>query len=122
MEGLKWAHIWYLEILKAKVEYYLYFLLKHLYTQQLERGIGFPIKWFLGVLGVNTYIGIGVMILLGLLGFIIGTFKVPDSGALKVTRLVGGENIDDVILRYIKFKQKKNRIYITKEEDITDGE
>ena len=88
----------------------------------MERGIGFPIKWFLGVLGVNTYIGIGVMILLGLLGFIIGTFKVPDSGALKVTRLVGGENIDDVILRYIKFKQKKNRIYITKEEDITDGE
>lgn len=62
------------------------------------------------------------MILLGLLGFIIGTFKVPDSGALKVTRLVGGENIDDVILRYIKFKQKKNKIYITKEEDITDGE
>ncbi len=46
----------------------------------------------------------------------------PDSGALKVTRLVGGENIDDVILRYIKFKQKKNKIYITKEEDIIDGE
>ena len=106
----------------ARVEYYLYFLLKHLYTLQLEHGIGIPIKWFLGSLGVNTYIGIGIIILLGLLGFIIGTFKVPDSGALKVTRLVGGENIDDVILRYIKFKQKKNKIYITKEEDMIDGE
>lgn len=61
------------------------------------------------------YIMIG---LLALVGFICGTFKVPDSGAFKVTRLVGGENIDDVILRYIKFKQKKNRIYITKEEEI----
>ena len=45
----------------------------------------------------------------------------PDSGAFKVTRLVGGENIDDIILRYIKFKKKKNRIYITKEEEIKNG-
>jgi hypothetical protein len=35
-----------------------------------------------------------------------------------VTRLVGGEKIDDVILRYIRFKRKKNKIYITKEEDV----
>ncbi len=55
---------------------------------------------------------------LALIGFIIGTFKIPDSEVLKVTRLVGGENIDDIILRFIRFKKKKNRIYITKEEEI----
>lgn len=53
-----------------------------------------------------------------LIGFIIGTFKIPNAEGFKFTRLVGGEKIDDVILRYIKFKKKKNKIYITKEEDL----
>lgn len=64
--------------------------------------------------------GFGIIALFGIIGFSIGTFKIPDSGAFQVTRLVGGENIDDVILRYIKFRKKKNKIYITKEEDTKD--
>ena len=56
------------------------------------------------------------MAVLGLLGFLIGTIKVPNSEKFKVTRTVGGENLDDIILRYIKFRKKKNKIYITKEE------
>lgn len=63
-------------------------------------------------------IGYVVMGLFALTGFILGTFKIPDSTATKLTRLVGGENIDDIILRYIRFKQKKNKIYITKEEEM----
>ena len=70
------------------------------------------------LLSPTGYIFIGVF---ALIGFICGTFKIPDSGAFKITRLVGGENIDDIILRYIKFRQKKNRIYITKEEEINNG-
>lgn len=66
-------------------------------------------------MAIVGYVFIG---LFALTGFICGTFKVPDSSAFKVTRLVGGENIDDIILRYIKFRQKKNRIYITKEEEV----
>lgn len=78
--------------------------------------IGLPFYWLLKILGM-VYIGYGIIGFLGLLGFICGTFKIPDSSALKVTRLVGGENIDDIVLRYIKFKKKKNKIYITKEEE-----
>lgn len=63
------------------------------------------------------YVGLGTIGVFGIIGFSIGTFKIPDSSAFQVTRLVGGENIDDVILRYIKFRKKKNKIYITKEED-----
>ena len=49
-------------------------------------------------------------------------FKIPNSEAFKLTRLVGGENIDDIILRYIKFKRRKNKIYITKDEgEINNG-
>lgn len=83
-------------------------------------GVGLVFNWIFKTIGMSKvgYIFIGI---LALVGFVCGTFKIPDSSALKVTRLVGGENIDDVILRYIKFRQKKNRIYITKEEEINNG-
>ncbi len=77
-------------------------------------GIGLPFYYLFRMLGMNM-VGIFIIAFLGLIGFIIGTFKVPNSDGFKVTRLVGGENIDDIILRYIKFKRKKNKIYITKE-------
>lgn len=66
------------------------------------------IKW--------TYVGIGVAVLFAAIGFSIGTFKVPESGTFEVTRKAGGANIDEVILRYIKFKQKKKRIYLYAKE------
>lgn len=79
--------------------------------------IGMPFYYLFKLLNINM-VGLIIVAVLALLGFCIGTFKIPDSEGLKITRLVGGENIDDVILRYIKFKKKKNKIYITKEEEI----
>lgn len=79
--------------------------------------IGMPFYYIFKFLGHET-IGAIIAIIFALVGFIIGTFKIPNSNGFKVTRLVGGENIDDIILRYIKFKRKKNKIYVTKEEDI----
>ena len=80
--------------------------------------IGVPFYWIFGLFNfkiVNP--GIFIIVVLGLLGFIIGTVKIPNADRFKVTRLVGGENIDDIILRYIKFRRQKNRIYVTKEEE-----
>lgn len=79
--------------------------------------IGMPFYYLFKFLKMNT-VGAIIVAILALLGFCIGTFKIPDSDGLKITRLVGGENIDDIILRYIKFKRKKNKIYVTKEEEI----
>lgn len=79
-------------------------------------GISIPIYFICKSLGAQ-YIGFGIVILFGLLGFLCGTFKIPNSEAFKFTRLVGGESIDDIVLRYIKFKKNKNKIYITKEEE-----
>ena len=79
--------------------------------------IGMPFYYLFKLMKMNV-VGIVIVALLALIGFSIGTFKIPNSEGFKVTRLVGGENIDDVILRYIKFKKKKNKIYITKEEEI----
>jgi len=63
-----------------------------------------------------TYVGIGFAIGFAAIGFSIGTFKVPDTNGFEVTRKAGGANIDEVILRYIRFKQKKNRIYLYAKE------
>ncbi len=61
-------------------------------------------------------IGFIIMGIFGLIGFIIGTFKVPDTNAFYITKKTGGENIDDVIKRAIKFKMQKNKIYVNTEK------
>lgn len=81
--------------------------------------IGYIIYWILSKIMLGT-IGIILMAFLTLAGFLIGTLKVPNSQAFKITRIAGGENLDDIILRYIKFKRKKNKIYVTKEEEIVN--
>ena len=69
-----------------------------------------------------TTIGLIVTVIFGAIGFAIGTFKIPESSVFKFTKLTGGEKIDDIILRWIKFKKKGNRIYIYKEEEGTKDE
>lgn len=56
------------------------------------------------------------MAVFALIGFAIGTFKVPNISFLEFTKTTGGEQIDDVIIRAIKFKMKKKRVYLYKED------
>ena len=76
---------------------------------------GLPLYLIFSLLSMNI-VGLICIAIFGLVGFIIGTFKVADSTNLKITQKTGGENIDDVIRRAIKFKMQKNRIYVYKEE------
>ena len=50
-------------------------------------------------------------IIFGIFGFVISSLKIPDSNNFEITRKAGGEYIDQIILRFIKFKMKKNKIY-----------
>jgi len=74
-------------------------------------GIGFVIYIILSLLKLSM-IGLIVIAIFGIIGFIIGTFKMPETNAFEITRKTGGENIDDVIKRAIKFKSNKNKIYV----------
>ena len=67
-------------------------------------------------LSIVGWIMLGIF---ALIGFSIGTFKMPNAKGMEITKKTGGEKIDEIILRYIKFKKKKNRIYIyeRKKED-----
>ena len=67
---------------------------------------------------INLWVvGIISLAICALLGFLIGTFKVPSIASLKFTKKVGGEKIDDIIKRAIMFKRKGKKIYIYTKED-----
>ncbi len=61
-------------------------------------------------------VGIAITVIFALIGFVIGTVKVPNIEKFEFSRKTGGENIDDVIKRAIKFKTKGKKIYVYEEE------
>ena len=84
-------------------------------------GIGLIFYFILNILGFSM-IGIIITLILGAIGFAIGTLKVPETNAFEITKKTGGENIDNVILRWIKFKRRGNKIYVYKDEDLNQKE
>ena len=78
------------------------------------------IFYFIFRLMKMTVVGIVITLIFALIGFCIGTFKMPDTKRFSLTQKTGGEKIDDVIMRYIRFKQKKNRIYVSIKEEPKD--
>ena len=39
-------------------------------------------------------------------------FKIPDTNGFEITRKAGGENIDEIIMRAIKFKKQGKKLYL----------
>ena len=67
------------------------------------------------------FVGIIIVATLGLIGFIIGTFKIPNSENFSFTKKTGGENIDDIIKRAFMFKKNKRiYLYTIEEKEITE--
>ena len=79
--------------------------------------VGFVLCYLiLSALGLKTAGLIG-MACFALIGFVIGTLKMPNIEKFEFTKKTGGENIDDVIKRAIKFKLKGKKIYVYREEE-----
>lgn len=97
------------------------FSTKALIYTSVGAGIGLIFYFIFKILGFSM-IGLMITLFFGLIGFVIGTLKVPESTAFEITKKTGGENIDDVILRWIKFKKNGNKVYIYKAEEETKDE
>ena len=67
-----------------------------------------------------TIVGLISIVIFAFLGFAIGTFKIPENANIEFLRKVGGESIDTIFLRWLKFKRNNKRIYIYKEEEYED--
>ena len=93
------------------------FSTKSLITTSIGGAVGL-IFYFIFKAFNLTIVGIVITLIFALIGYTIGMFKIPDTNGLEITRKAGGENIDDIIMRYIKFKKNNKKLYVyTKEED-----
>lgn len=77
-------------------------------------GVGLLFYFIFSMVNLKM-VGIIITVLFALIGFAIGTFKMPEISGLGFTKKVGGENIDDIIKRAIMFKTKGSKIYVYKE-------
>lgn len=95
------------------------FSIKSLITTAIGAGIGALFLFLFSALALKT-VGIVIMAVFAIIGYIIGAVKIPTIVSIPVTKKIGGESISEIIIRYIKFK-KKRKIYTyyesnTKEE------
>ncbi len=105
---------------KGEGRFFYIFTTKALIATVVIGGLAFLIFRLIGeLIGFKTLGLIGGLIF-GALGFSITSFKIPDSNNFEITRKAGGEYIDKIIIRYIKFKMKKNRIYTFFTEEKND--
>ena len=91
------------------------FSTKSLIYTVVAGGVGL-LFYFIFKLFNMTMVGIVIVALFALIGFGIGTLKVPEIAKFEFSKKTGGENIDDVIKRAIKFNTKGRKIYVYKEE------
>lgn len=61
-------------------------------------------------------IGVIIMAIFALIGFIIGAVKIPTIATIPITKRIGGEPVGEIIFRYIKFKKKRKLYTYTEEE------
>ena len=78
--------------------------------------IGLLFYFIFSAFGLNM-VGIIITLVFALIGFIIGSMKVPNLEKFEFSKKTGGENIDDVIRRAIRFNTRGKKIYIYKEEE-----
>lgn len=83
--------------------------------------IGLLISSFVGLIFPSIYVRIIICLIFAAIGYGIATLKIPDSPRFEITRKAGGERIDDVIMRAIKFKAQKRRIYVYTKEEKNNG-
>lgn len=87
--------------------------------------IGFALKWVLNLIGgalggtgITSLIGNILIGLFAILGFVIGSFKVPAIEKFEVTKKAAGFDIDMVLKEYIKFHFKKDKYYVYDVKDL----
>lgn len=95
------------------------FSVKSLITTLIGGAVGlvFYLIFLLCGLEIIGWISIGFF---GVIGFACGAIKIPIVAGIPVTKKIGGESVDQIILRYIKFK-KNRKVYVYTKEEKNNG-
>ena len=72
--------------------------------------------------GTFNMIGIVIMVLLAIAGFVIGTFKMPKNDRFEITRKAGGIPLDKVLIESIKFRINRVKLYVYDTDELSREE
>lgn len=92
----------------------LIFTTKSLIYSAIGGAFGLIFYYIFAKMMGKTMVGLFATLACAFVGYSIATLKMPESTNFEILRKTGGEKIDEVILRAIKFKAKGNRVYIQK--------
>lgn len=101
--------------LRGETRILIIFSVKSLITTAIGALIGAIFLLIFSLLGLKM-VGIIIMALFALIGYAMGTFKIPTLAGLPFTKKIGGESLDEIIKRYIKFRMNRKIYTYTKEE------
>lgn len=75
--------------------------------------IGIPFFILASALGITwiNYIGYTIVALITLIGYVLGTFKIPETNAFAILKKTGGESVYDIGKRVIEFRKTKKIYY-----------
>ncbi len=102
--------------LRGETRILIIFSVKSLITTGIGLAVGAIFFLIFSLIGIRLA-GIILMAICALIGYIIGAAKIPTLGGIPFTKKVGGESLDEIIRRYIKFKMNKKIYTYTKEEE-----
>lgn len=93
---------------KGQDRLFIFFTVQGLIGTIIGMAIGFPFYLIFKYIG-GMFAGLAIIAIFGLIGFVIGQVKVPDTNGFPIFKKIGGEYIRDIILRYIKFSKSKKK-------------
>ncbi|MBE5805557.1 MAG: hypothetical protein E7313_02405 [Clostridiales bacterium] len=101
--------------LKGETRILMIFTVKSLMTTAIFGAIGGLIYFIFSMLGMKV-VGVVVFLLLAALGYAFGTVKIPKITGVNFTKNIEGDSLDEVFIRYMKFKTNKKIYTYTKED------
>ena len=101
--------------LKGETRVLIIFTTKSLITTAIGCAVGAIILFLFMALGLKV-VGFILFAIFALAGYGVGTVKIPKITGLPFTKNIEGDSIDDILLRYIKFKSNKKLYSYTKED------
>ena len=102
--------------LKGESRILLIFSGKSLITTAIFGAVGLVLFLIFKAIKLS-FVGIVLFALLALIGYAFGTFKIPKITGWKFTKNIEGDSMDEVFLRFIKFKSNKKIYTYTKEDN-----
>lgn len=102
--------------LRGETRILIIFSVKSLISTAIGLGVGLIFFFIFSLVNIRIA-GIIIMAVCALIGYAIGAVKIPTLNGIPFTKKIGGESLDEIIRRYIKFKMNKKIYTYTKEEE-----